>query len=265
VAVLTESRRFPTGSSIDQLARAVRRGDADTVLAVLDAGDERLRWDPHPADDPDARANVMALAEPSALDLVASADAGDAEQALASLDRFRILCAHREGPFGVSWWNHHTEARLRTRGVDVTGWYPGRPVMITTNDYANALFNGDLGVVVRHHDRRVVAFPDAAGFRQLGLSRLQDVETVHATTIHKSQGSEFDHVAVILPPADSPLATRELLYTAITRARQRVTVVGDEAAVRAAVSRRVVRAGGLRSALWPDPSATLGVRGWVSS
>jgi exodeoxyribonuclease V alpha subunit len=137
--------------------------------------------------------------------------------------------------------------------------------MITTNDYANALFNGDLGVVVRHHDRRVVAFPDAAGFRQLGLSRLQDVETVHATTIHKSQGSEFDHVAVILPPADSPLATRELLYTAITRARQRVTVVGDEAAVRAAVSRRVVRAGGLRSALWPDPSATLGVRGWVSS
>jgi exodeoxyribonuclease V alpha subunit len=222
---------------------------------VLRNGDTHLQWDAHPADEPATRDRLLAMATAPARELLRRAAAGQAAHALAAIESFRVLCAHRDGPFGVGSWNRLIERRLRTDGFDVVGWYPGRPVLVTANDYANGVFNGDLGVVIHEEDRRVVAFPDVGGIRRISPARLHDVETVHATTIHKSQGSEFDHVAVILPPADSPLATRELLYTAITRARQRVTVVGDDAAVRAAVSRRVVRAGGLRSALWPDPSA----------
>ena len=152
----------------------------------------------------------------------------------------------------MRWWNRLIEAGLRTRGVPTDGWYVGCPVMVTANDYANSLFNGDLGVVVATADgRRSVAFPEGEGIRLVAPARLQSAETVHAMTIHKSQGSEFDHVVVVLPPADSPLATRELLYTAVTRARQQMTLVGDEAAIRAAIDRRVVRAGGLVGKLWP--------------
>jgi exodeoxyribonuclease V alpha subunit len=252
VAVLQVSRRFPPGSSIDRLAAAVRRGDGDSALQVLAEGDDALHWDARLGDDPDARAQVLALAQAPSLAVLSRAEESDATGALAAIESFRILCAHRHGPFGVQRWNQLVERQLAAAGHDVTGWYVGRPVLVTANDYVNGLFNGDLGVVVRSDPRPVVAFPAFDQPHLINPSRLQAVDTVHATTIHKSQGSEFDHVVVVLPPADSPLATRELVYTAITRARQRVTVVGDEAAVRAAVARRVVRTGGLRAALWPE-------------
>lgn len=256
VVVLHHSRRFPPGCPLDRFARAIRSGDADGALATLTdpaaagASHGALSWQPRRGDDPATVAGVLDLVGSVANEVLRCAAAGDAAGALEALARVRVLCAHRVGPFGVERWNRHVEAGLARSGRSTAGWYPGRPVLVTANDYVNGLFNGDLGVVVADGGRRMVAFPAADGVRLLGPSRLSAIETVHAMTVHKSQGSEFDHVVVVLPPADSPLASRELLYTAVTRARHRVTLVGDEDSIRAAIARRVVRVGGLRDRLW---------------
>lgn len=253
VVRLSTSRRFPAGSSIDRVATAVRAGDADAALDALRAGhptNDRLHWVPEPGDAPGALDHVLTLASDPLEQMVDAATAGRLDEALGALGHFRLLCAHRHGRFGVAHWNRLLEQRLTASGRRTSGWYPGRPVMITANDPVHELYNGDLGVVIVQPDGALrVAFPTAAGPRLLPPARLQTGDTVHAMTIHKSQGSEFDRVVVVLPPADSPLASRELLYTAITRARHHVTIVGDEAAVRAAVERRVERVGGLRQAL----------------
>ena len=131
-------------------------------------------------------------------------------------------------------------------------WYVGRPVIVTANDQPNRLLNGDVGLVVRHGDGMAVAFPGAAGPRLVSPSQLERVETWWAMTIHKSQGSEFPHAVVSLPADTSPILTRQLLYTAITRAKDRVTVVGGESAIRGAIERPIARASGLRHRLWPE-------------
>lgn len=258
VTVLEHSRRFPPGSPIARLAEAVRSGDPDAVIAVLSAAPDDadtatagLRWIAEPVGSDAAQAVVHARVVPAALEAVRSAQSGDAEGALAALARVRVLCAHRTGPSGIERWNRRIESWLE---APADRWYPGRPVLVTANDHRNRLYNGDLGVVVAHEGRRTVAFDDVGGARLIGPSRLEAVETTHAMTIHKSQGSEFDHVVVLLPAADSRLATRELLYTAITRARSSVTVVGEPDAVRAAVERRTERASRLRHDLLGDPS-----------
>lgn len=244
VTRLEHSRRFPPGSAIADLAAAVRAGDADLALSVLadpaDAPDGRgrIRWVDRAADDAETIAIVRDVALGAAVDVGRHAAAGEAAEALAALGRVRVLCAHRTGPAGLERWNQRFEQWL---GAPLERWYPGRPVLVTENDHRNRLYNGDLGVVIASDGRRTVAFPDPEGVRTFGPARLHAVETTHAMTIHKSQGSEFDEVVVVLPSADSRLATRELLYTAVTRARASVTVVGDAEAVRAAVGRRTVR------------------------
>ena len=182
---------------------------------------------------------------------MAAARDGDAVTALAALKAHRVLCAHRDGRFGVTSWAAQVERYLRSEvagygTVAVTGdpqWYVGRPVVVTANDYDLQLYNGDAGVAIRAAESVMVAF---AGPRLVAPSRLSFVLDVHATTIHRAQGSEFDAVTVILPDAQSPLLTRELLYTAVTRARSRVRVIGTPEAVDIAVSRPIVRASGLR-------------------
>jgi exodeoxyribonuclease V alpha subunit len=250
VVALEVSRRFDAGSSIGTLARAVRAGDVDAALAALGDGGA-VRWLPYAATDPSAAAAVRELVVPAAVEVIEAARAGDADTALAGIDRIHLLCAHRHGPYGVERWNDRIEGWLRDLGVvRPVGWYPGRPVLVTANDHRSGLFNGDLGVTVPVPDRGpAVVFPTAGGLRWVPAGRLDHVETVHATTIHKSQGSEFDHVVVVLPPAASALASRELLYTAVTRARTAVTVVGDVASVRAAVGHRVERISGLADRL----------------
>jgi exodeoxyribonuclease V alpha subunit len=176
---------------------------------------------------------------------------------LAGLGELKVLAATRRGPLGVEDWNQRIERWLREAGRMRTRWSPGRPVMVTANDYLNGVFNGDVGIVVRDTDparrpdgRSVhVAFEGSDGVRRLDPSRLADVETQWAMTIHKSQGSEFGRVVVTLPPPPSPILTRELLYTAVTRAKQAVTIVASEAAVRAAVARPVLRSSGLAERL----------------
>ena len=188
-----------------------------------------------------------------------AAAAGDADRAIALLDRHRLLCAHRDGPWGVGHWNRLAERALAERtGLPIGGgwgqeWYAGRPLLLTSNDYGLDLFNGDTGVVVADEGgvRAAIAVP--RGHRELATSRLTDVETMHAMTVHKSQGSQAEEVTVLLPPDDSRLLTRELLYTALTRAERRVTVVATADAVRLAVERPAQRASGLGARLAQPP------------
>jgi exodeoxyribonuclease V alpha subunit len=124
-------------------------------------------------------------------------------------------------------------------------WYVGRPLLVTSNDHQLRLFNGDSGVVVKADDRPQAAFRREGVVSLIATSRLSDVQTMHALSVHRSQGSEFTGVSVILPPAGSPLATRELLYTAVTRAKEHVRIIGTQDALLEAVRRPIVRASGL--------------------
>ena len=171
-------------------------------------------------------------------------------EALATRKKLQVLCAHRAGPMGVAGWNARVEQGLGVGGWDP--WYAGRPIMVTRNNPALDLFNGDVGIVVRPASDgvRTVAFPVAKGEpRRVSVSQLEDVDTVHALTIHKSQGSEYEHVVVVLPERASRILTRELLYTAVTRATERVTVVGSRDVIAAAINRPIRRATGLADRL----------------
>jgi len=241
VVRLHRVRRF--GGAIRDLALAVRTGDGDETVRLLRAGSREISFGE--ADDVEAlRQDVLAAGRP----LVAAARAGDAAGALAALERHRLLCAHRRGPYGVGQWAERIAGWLAD-GVPGSGageHAPGRSVLVTRNDPELGIWNGDTGVVVASPSGPRVAFarPDAPLL--LSPDRLRDLQTVHATTVHRSQGSQFDRVTVLLPPPESPLLTRELLYTALTRAQEHVRVLGSEEAVRAAVARPVVRASGLR-------------------
>ena len=239
VAELTANHRFDAGSAIAELAAAVRDGDVDAALGALDGGaGVALHSSSAPA---------RSLIEPVAVAMRRVALDGDAASAAEHLDAVRVLCAHRRGPAGVARWNAMVESWLGD--VRPFSDYTGRPVMVTQNDAPRRLFNGDIGVVIDREGALEVVLPEGDGVRSVPRVHLGRVETVHALTIHKSQGSEFDQVVVVLPSADSLLATRELLYTAITRARSSVTLIGSMDAVRSAVSRPPRRASGLRARL----------------
>ena len=187
---------------------------------------------------------------------------GLAREAIEALGGFRLLCAHRRGPAGASTWMTVVERWLATeidQFAEEGVWYVGRPLLVTENDYSLRLFNGDTGVVVAGGPGRVVAAFERGGeVLEVSPTRLASVDTVYAMTVHKAQGSQFDTVAVLLPSPESPVLTRELLYTAVTRARRSLLVVGSEESIRAAVGRPIARASGLRQALWGtagDPPA----------
>jgi exodeoxyribonuclease V alpha subunit len=245
IARLVTSHRFD--APIGQLAEAIREGETDRVIAALRAGGPHVEWldTERPAD---ALRDVLV---PHALRLREAAVLGNGPVALGRLDEHRLLCAHRRGPFGVRHWNRQVERWL----TDATGeplwtdWYVGRPFLVTANDYGLGLYNGDTGVTVARRDGLTAVVGAGAGPVTLSTSRLADVETMHAMTIHKSQGSQADEVTVLLPDAESRLLSRELFYTAVTRAESRIRIVGTEAAVRAAVERRVTRASGLAQRL----------------
>lgn len=245
VARLVTAHRF--GASIGALASAIRAGDADTALAVLAAGGDHIEWV-----DTDQPAGILRkVLVPQALALREAAVLDNGPEALRTLERHRMLCAHRRGPFGVDYWNRQVERWLaeQTDTPLWAAWYVGRPVLVTANDYGLGLYNGDTGVTVLREGalRAVMAVPapDGSGPLEFATSRLADVETMHAMTIHKSQGSQAAEVTVLLPPVDSRLLTRELLYTAATRAREKVRLIGTADQVRAAIDRRAVRATGL--------------------
>jgi exodeoxyribonuclease V alpha subunit len=164
--------------------------------------------------------------------------------ALTAFGQFQVLCALREGPWGVDALNHRIATSL---GLAPEGWYAGRPVMVTRNDYDLQRMNGDVGLCLPHANGLRVAFPDGRGGIHWVLpSRLDAVDSVFAMTVHKSQGSEFEQVCLVLPDRPSAVLTRELLYTGITRAKSQLTLVVPQTAVLLqAAKTRVVRSGGL--------------------
>lgn len=281
IATLHVSHRFTADSGIGRLAGAVNAGDTTTAQALLAGAGGDLCW-LSGADDPALDALILGHAGDDAsalphrglanyLDALhaqrpapgadAAAYAAWAADALAALNHFQLLCALRHGPLGVDGINQRV-ADLLHRGQRIDageGWYEGRPVLVTRNDYRLGLMNGDLGLCLRVPAlapapgmRLAVAFPaapspraDAAAVRFIAPYRLTDVETAFALTVHKAQGSEFDHVALLLPPAASAVATRELLYTAITRARRSFTLIGGDAVIAASIARCTQRHSGL--------------------
>jgi exodeoxyribonuclease V alpha subunit len=251
--IVVLDRGYRSGSGIEALARAVRDGDPEAALAVLREAPEGVTWvESDPAEDGGFDL-IRRRAVVTGRDVFHAARAGDAEAALRALGAFRVLCAHRRGPYGVAAWGARIEGWL---AADVAGfsadarWYPGRPLLVTQNDHALKLYNGDTGVIIASDaGRPLAAFGRPEQVKLVGPSRLEAVEGVHAMTIHKAQGSEFGAAAVLLPDRASRLLTRELLYTAITRAREELILAGTEDAVRAAIERRVARASGLRELL----------------
>jgi exodeoxyribonuclease V alpha subunit len=258
VVVLRHVRRHK--GAILRFAQAVQAGDPDTAMAELAARDSNVDWVALDPSDPSTADRLTAIhdaAVGSGRRVIEAARGGDAATALDALEGFRLLCAHRRGPGGVRAWTGHIEHWLETE-VDGfkagEGWYLGRPLIVTENDYSLDLFNGDIGVVVKGAVRPMeAAFRRGADVLPVSTARLAAVDTVYAMTVHKSQGSQFNVVAFVLPSADSRILTRELLYTAVTRARERLILVGTEDLIRSAIGRPITRASGLRRALWDEP------------
>lgn len=275
VVVLDRSRRFRQDSAIAALANAIRVGDGDTARAVLGEGrvdlaepspgnqaaSPEVTWIPisgaesqslSPGDllrVPAVRTLVEAMAE----ERVGPAGAGDLAAAIAADGRSKLLCVTRVGPLGSTRWNElFDEVAARGQGPwHRSGpWFPGRPLIVVHNDPLNGLFNGDSGIVVaRPGERDAVCFPHGPDQRTVEFARIEAAEPNWAMTVHKSQGSEFDHVVVVIPPPPVPLLTRELLYTAITRARRKVTILGSAEALAEGIGRRISRASGLTARL----------------
>ncbi len=248
------ARRFRFGGGIAELADAVRLGDGRGALEVLRRGLPDVEFVEVTGTDPmrvdDELASMSRDVLDSAADTYRAAAAGDAQLALTRAAAHRVLCAHRLGPHGARVWSERIQRWIASsvKGYGAEGtWYIGRPMLVKENDYELGVFNGDSAVVVDDPRRGpMAAFATTSGPRLVSPSRLPLVETTHAMTIHKSQGSQFDTVTLILPEPDSPLLSRELFYTAITRASRRVRVVSSADAVLQASERRVMRASGLR-------------------
>ncbi|OGQ98295.1 MAG: exodeoxyribonuclease V subunit alpha [Deltaproteobacteria bacterium RIFOXYD12_FULL_55_16] len=252
---LTESFRFSPQEGIGALACAIQAGQAEEAGALARQGSAEVSLlPPLGQDDP-----AHPLAEMILAGYRPFLEAADPFAALELFARFRLLCAHRTGPMGVSFLNRYAEkvlARHRLLEPNNTPWYKGRPVLIQANSYPLRLFNGETGIIWPGEDGEgLKAFFFAEGregVRSFSLRQLPAHETAFAMTIHKSQGSEFARVALILPGEDSALLSRELLYTGISRAKSQIVLVGRSQEIEAAVGRRVERASGLGEKLSRD-------------
>jgi exodeoxyribonuclease V alpha subunit len=249
---LRKSHRFDENSGIGALARAVNQGNTAATQAVF-AGTEFsdvVRLDP---DSEEWQARVLDGYR-QYCDLIRKDVAP--EWILDAFDQFQVLVALRNGPFGVEETNRRIERLLNRAGLlsDTSQhWYPGRAVMITRNDYDIGLYNGDIGIMLRHEGQDRVVFRNTeGGLRFLSPGRLPSHETAFAMTVHKSQGSEFSEVLLLLPAKWQQVITRELVYTALTRAKKQFYCQAGEACWNMALNSRTERASGLRDALWGD-------------
>jgi len=252
VIQLRTNHRSGAMVSLNEISLAVNEGDDAMAIELLQKPTSALAWQPLPP----AKLLKAALRDAVVSHYGEVLKSATPDEALLALGRFRILCAVREGPFGTENINRLAEEILAEAGLIApermkTGSYAGKPLMVTANNYALKLFNGDTGVVWPANGfSALVHFPDeAGGIRAVARERLPEHETVFALTIHKSQGSEFDHVLLVLPEQTSPVLTRQLFYTGLTRARQSVRILAPETILRATIATQLQRGSGLADAL----------------
>ncbi len=255
IVELKKSYRFDKSSGIGELSRAVNEGRIEIADSIL-RGDNYndLHWSELPPIGQLAESIKQSVLDRYSIYL----QSREPREILDLFGEFQVLCAVREGPYGVSNINRLIELILHRAGkLDAKEtWYRGRPVMILRNDYQLGLYNGDIGITLSDNDNPdtlKVYFPSQDGEpRKYSPIRLPDHETVYAMTIHKSQGSEFDKALLILPHIQSPLLTRELVYTGITRARSRLDIWSNIEIVKYAVEQKVSRESGLLDKLLND-------------
>lgn len=249
LCLLQKSYRFGSDSGIGQLAAAINRGDKAALKTVFQQGFSDIeKRTLHSSEDYAAMLDEALAGYGHYLDLLREGAEPDA--VIQAFNEYQLLCALREGPFGVGGLNERLEQvmaqKRKIHRSTHSRWYEGRPVMIARNDSSLGLFNGDIGIALdRGQGLRVwFALPDGS-IKSVQPSRLPEHETTWAMTVHKSQGSEFDHAALILPSQHSPVVTRELVYTAVTRARRRLSLYADERILSNAIATRTERRSGL--------------------
>jgi len=265
VVLLTHSHRFAGDSGIGELARRINRGDVSGTLSLLQEGRTDLHWHSQPD-----TSSLLQRIEQGYQTYLQVARNGDAASAFRAFNAFRVLCAQREGNFGEVGLNAALEARIKRRLSlpERERWYPGRAVMVRQNDYALGLFNGDIGLCLHDGQGLRIHFESVDGFRTFAPARLPSHDTAFAMTVHKSQGSEFAEVLLVLPEQPGQLLNRALLYTGITRARNRVEIWAQAPRISEAVASKATRAAGLALRLRcstpasdtpPAPDAQLGL------
>ncbi|MEX6500484.1 exodeoxyribonuclease V subunit alpha [Pseudomonas zhanjiangensis] len=251
VVLLTHSHRFAGDSGIGELARRINGGDVAGTRQLLQEGRPDLAWNAQPTPQ-----DLLERLDQGYGPYLAAARVGEPAAAFAAFNAFRALCAQREGAWGVAGINEALEARIKRR-VQVAGrerWYVGRPVMVRQNDYALGLFNGDIGLCLQTDHGLRVFFESEDGYRPFAPARLPSHDSAFAMTVHKSQGSEFAEVLLALPEQPSPLLTRSLFYTGITRAKRKVEIWALAPRLAEAVATRAERAAGLAERLAAVPA-----------
>jgi exodeoxyribonuclease V alpha subunit len=246
VVLLSHSHRFAGDSGIGELARRINGGDVSGTLSLLKEQRSDLAWNAEPTP-----ADLLERLDRGYAPFLAAAKSADPHAAFAAFNDFRALCAQREGAWGVAGINEALEARVKRRGQVASRerWYVGRPVMVRQNDYALGLFNGDIGICLHSEYGLRVFFEAEDGYRPFAPARLPSHDSAFAMTVHKSQGSEFSAVLLALPEQPSPLLSRSLFYTGITRAKHKVEIWGLPARLGEAVATRAERAAGLAERL----------------
>ncbi|MFH5885829.1 exodeoxyribonuclease V subunit alpha [Halalkalibaculum sp. DA3122] len=251
IVLLEKSYRFGKASGIGRLASSILSGNTGKVSAILD--DPELQ-DVTLKEFRDLRSFKEILSETLTPGFLSLFTETEIEKALNAIDNLGVLCVHRRGPQGAEQINRVVEQVLREQNVipAASEWYAGKRVMVTRNDYSLGLRNGELGITLKDENGDLkVYFPESGGtYRSFYPSRLSAIETAYATTVHKSQGSEFNTIAVILPPRVSQVSSREMLYTAVTRSRERCTIIGDKQVLEGTVKRKIDRSSGLKDRLW---------------
>jgi len=236
---LTFSRRFSGHSGIGVLAKSVIVGEANKSYQTFEKN-EALSW----LASSDFKKIIPQWTAQFYRPIAKQKSLSDA---FSQLKSFRILCANREGERGVQEINKTISSTLN---VNKEPFYKGQPIMVTQNHYGLKLFNGDIGLVwPNNHNQLMVWFEAEDQPRAVTPGRLPAFETVYAMTIHKTQGSEFTHVAMVLPDNHSMLLTRELIYTGLTRAKETFTCLGDEKIWKTGVNAKVERWAGLAQKL----------------
>ncbi|WP_445666084.1 exodeoxyribonuclease V subunit alpha [Fodinibius sp. AD559] len=250
ITLLTKSYRFSSDSGIARLSKEINDGNVDRTLSLLESTDIEDAIFESIVDSGELESVLEQKIPKYFQDILESENP---REAVEKFNQFGILAAHRKGPWGIVHLNKLVEDILQDHSIipKYAQWYPGKPVIINTNDYTLELFNGDTGVCFPDQNGDLkIFFKNEGEVRGIMPSRLPTHNTAYALTVHKSQGSEFYEVMLVLPRTISKVVNRELLYTAITRARTKITIMGEKPTLRKGIQKKIRRSSGLKDYLW---------------